>query len=270
MKGFPIWIGDFKVIDERVKEAQEAGFDYLEVSLDYPWPFEKRFKFSEIIQLVKDYGLEVAFHAPWRDVKLASPIEEIRAASIEICRKAIKYVLVFEPKYVVVHLSTEQALNMISNCVEDMLIKSSIKSVSELVGFREIVFENVPNGCSEPIHFKKLIDSCEELKLCFDFGHAVISRVKRGMKVEVKRLLNEWLTILRNHVKVCHLHGFREINNYVKDHLLIRVGDPIFHELIKAVESLNPRYVLFEVFEDEKSNPAKPYMLREMITRFFT
>ena len=52
--GWSIWYGS-KDVEKELAKLLENGFNYLEISLDYPWPFDEN-RLSHIISKAKDLG----------------------------------------------------------------------------------------------------------------------------------------------------------------------------------------------------------------------
>jgi len=72
--GFPVWYGYGFEISRIIEEARDTGFDYIEVSIDHPWPRGGEPSLDEVVRLIKGSGLSTGFHAPWRDLRLSSPL----------------------------------------------------------------------------------------------------------------------------------------------------------------------------------------------------
>ena len=70
--GWAAWKGHLERWKELAEEAKAAGFDYVELSLDYPLVLQED-KVAEALKVLKDVGLAYSFHAPWRGVDLATP-----------------------------------------------------------------------------------------------------------------------------------------------------------------------------------------------------
>ena len=67
--GFPLWLGDKKRFAVKIREASEAGFDFMELSFDYPWPLPDNFTPKSIAKAIRDAGLNLAIHGSWRDIR---------------------------------------------------------------------------------------------------------------------------------------------------------------------------------------------------------
>ena len=95
--GTSIWYGH-RPLELKFKELLEIGFEYFEISLDYPFPDEG----GEIRRAVRDFGIQPAFHAPL-DILLACPREEIFKASMKVLEKCLKFAAEFETLYLNFH-----------------------------------------------------------------------------------------------------------------------------------------------------------------------
>jgi len=263
--GFPIWYGYGEKLTRMISEAASVGFNYIEISLDYPWPFRGRYALEGVIDEALDVGLSIAFHAPWRDIRLASPIEEVREASVKAFKRFLDEVSKYPCDYVVVHLSSDQAIDRIPEIRNEYVnsaVKSikEIKSIGDLSGLR-IVFENVRE---DVVTFKQIISKADS-EVCLDVSHAICLAVRNSKRNRLDEEVKAWIGGLKDRIRVIHFSGLKFIGNWVKDHILVRKDDRYLKLVKSELENLRVENFLLEVFEDPDRGEVYPSQLREVV-----
>ena len=273
--GYPVWYGD-KNIEQVLTSIARAGFSYIELSLDYPWPFKHLDKLETIVNLAQEYSLKIGVHGPWRDIALASPIESIRRASVEVYRLLMERVASLDPLYLNVHLATSQVVD-IDRDLEREAIESAIRSVEELYGIArdhgvDLVIENDPGKCcSLPGHLAPIKERVGKVFFCFDVGHAIIAyhrklrRDRENSKVDYLELARQWVTIFKDKLILLHLHDYKYKNGHVEDHLPPGSHNVNIKNLLKTLRDANIRYILLEVFYEEGGKHASPEKLVDIV-----
>ncbi len=266
--GYPIWQGDL-ISRDVVNEVVEAEFNFIEVSIDYPWPFKNLEKLYIIVKQARDLGLRIGVHGPWRDVALASPIDEIRRASQKVYELVFDLARRIDAIYVNVHLLSKQAF-YIYKSIEEELIKSAMESVGRLVDLSktygiDMTIENNAIGFGGSIeHLIPMVNAYKEVKVCFDIPHAISAYVKRSRgreKVNYLDLVSMWSEEFKEKLILLHIHGYRLFSMHVDDHLPLNIGDLSIKEILKRLRGTGLRYILLEVFYNEDGSPIKPLNL---------
>ena len=262
--GIPLWIGNFK--KRRTSTLLELiamhGIDYVEVSIDYPWPQYRYSELRETIQKLLDQGVGIGLHAPWRDLAIASPYRDIREASLRIIARSIEPVLeIGKLLYIVVHPTTHQRVEIAENR-KDILesFKESLVKLSKLVEGRSpvILVENLSRGFGGDLtSIVDVVASLNNVKvgICLDVGH-LATYYKRyvegsGYYSSFNDYLDDVVTALsslNNQVPLVHLHDI----DGSSEHLLPGEGVLDFKHIYKKIWVLKPRYVLYEVFRSKK------------------
>ena len=263
--GFPIWYGYRNRVRELARESRRIGFDYVEVSLDHPWPFSGNPGLDEAVRAVLSEGLSIAFHAPWRDLRLSSPLEEVRSASIKVFRKVASKISSYECDYLVVHLSTDQAIDRIEE-VRGEVVEAAVKSVGELndisreLGLK-LMFENV----REDLEMFKVIAS-KSMGICLDAGHVIVSTSRRLGREHAEDELRKWLTTLKDKIRIIHYSGVKFNGKWVRDHQITDSSDRYLRLIRSKLKQINPEYFLLEVFEGRKEEEhARPSHLADAV-----
>lgn len=265
--GFSLWYGN-RDKEKLLERMVEEGFDYVEISLDYPWPYLQNFK--DVVKKAYDLGLEIGFHGPWRDIRLASPLDEIAEASRKIVRKVLENVSKFELKYFNLHLISEEI--SFDKKVVEKVIEQANKTVEFLENLsREfsisITLENNPHGhFAYPTYFAQI--DMDSLKFCLDVGHAVIAYYNAGeTSYTPVGIIRDWInTVGKDKIYVTHLHDVVKKNDNYVNHYLFGLGILNLEEISKFLcEKTSTRYMLFETFRKNRDNEAKPLKEREVL-----
>jgi len=264
--GFPIWYGYGKHIRELAHEAARVGFDYLEISLDYPWPFRGRMPLREVVEIATKEGLSPAFHAPWRDVRPASPFEEVRHASLKVLEKVVAEISSFECEYLVAHISTDQAFDKIEE-IRGEVVKAAVESIKSLkeiseAGGLKLVVENVREDLKT---FLEIV-SRSGIYACLDVGHAICLIARRIGREAVEEELSKWFSSLRDRIRVVHYSGIRFGNGWVRDHQLTSSADKYLRFTKSQIQKLGLENFLLEVFEGPGDGEVKPSHLADAVS----
>jgi len=255
--GWAAWKGHLEKWKELIEETKVAGFDYVELSLDYPLLYEKE-KLIGAVKALKDVGLGLTFHAPWRGVELATPWEEIREASVRLVKKAIDLAAELGADYVVYHVTTPEKL---TPDVRDSVFEAGKKSVEEVSEYAEKVgviaaVENV-GSLGQPDYFGALRDETRA-NFCFDFAHAVTSFMQRHKlkleDVDVDEVIELWKNAIGGRTVCAHIHG---IEGSRREHRPL-VYPITKRAAAKAYVLTGADYVTFEIYYIKKNKEASP------------
>jgi len=266
--GFSLWYGN-KEREKLLELMREKGFDYVEISIDYPWPYEN-LSFQAIVKRAYDLGFKIGFHGPWRDLRLASPINEVAEASKKVVEKVLENISRFEPEYFNLHLISEEIT------IDRKVTEEVIRKANETVKFLEnlsnkysvtITLENNPHGhFAYPTYFAQI--SLGNLKFCLDVGHAIIAYYNAGeTSYTPLGVVSDWINTLgKDKIYVIHLHDVvRKNENYV-NHYFFGLGILNLKEISKYIcERTNTQYILFETFRKNRDNKAKPLKESEVL-----
>jgi sugar phosphate isomerase/epimerase len=262
--GFPVWYGYGSEIGRIVEEAHGTGFDYIEVSVDHPWPRGGEPSLSEVAKLIRGSGLSIGFHAPWRDLRFSSPFDEVRETSVKVFERVASDLSSHECEYLVVHLSTDQAIDRIDE-IRGEVVEAAVRSAETLteicrsLGLRLLV-ENV----REDLEMFELIASRAD-GVCLDIGHVIISTYKKHGRERIDVDLKRWMASLKDSVVAIHYSGVKFDGKHARDHQLTDSSDRYLRLLKSRLGELRPRYILFEVFEGMGEEHAWPRQLADAL-----
>ncbi len=255
--GFNLWYRDSPKVREVVAKAVAIGMNHGEISIDYPFGMVEVEPFEEMAKIVRENGMTVSVHAPWQELNIASPIEEIRRASVEVLKRVLKEAYRVEALHVVVHVTSEQACCRRKPYV-DRCIDAATRSLEELVRFAEdlgltIMVENVSNApcCGRIDQISEIISRVNGVYLCLDVAHAITSDKQRCdslENVDYADVVSEWSSAVGvERIAELHVHGVKRIGRKIEVHLDL---DGVKMDIKRILKTLgrNLRFVVFEVF----------------------
>ncbi|MDH5815351.1 MAG: sugar phosphate isomerase/epimerase [Candidatus Nezhaarchaeota archaeon] len=272
--GFPLWLGDRKRFEAKVKEAHDAGFDFIELSFDYPWPIPDYLTPKRIAKFIQDTGLDLAIHGSWRDIRLASPIDQVREASLDYVLRTLEMAKELEPRYVVFHVSTDQAVKEVEE-LEQLAINAALQSVKRIADLAlklgiTVLIENTPLQFSSSIEqMKRIVLSVEGLNVCLDIGHAQIQAMKLNnhVKVSVSDIVKKWVEELGSRILGVHVHDCVIRRSRIDEHITPSTNSQSIRSLMDIVRSGNLRlkFAVIEAFKDVEGREASPGSLVSIV-----
>lgn len=254
-----IWYGD-RPLQSTFEMAHRLGFDYIEFSLDYPWPDELTKEEVGLLEKLKEeYGLGIAFHGPWAGKVISHPRDEISDACLKIYEKCLRFSGKFNPLYFNFHQSGYAAtfgFEEIRKRIFDKALKTT-RAIVNLGRGIPITIENNPSHLfGRPKDIEFLLGGIRELNFCFDVGHAVVSKWetqhvkgRSGEKLEIE----DWLNLFKDRILTIHLHDcLFEGDSKPTDHLVIGKGNLDFENIAGAIKKTSCKHVLLETYRTEK------------------
>ncbi len=273
--GFPLWLGDKSRFVTKAVEAYNAGFDYIELSFDYPWPIPDEETPRKIASYARSLGLDVAIHGSWRDVRLASPMDEVREASLRYVSRTFEIAKKLEPKYIVLHVSTDQAVSEVKE-LEQLVVDAATRSALELAGLASklemmLLFENIPSSfCSLVEHMKKLVSSVSGAEVCLDIGHAWLQALKSDeeRRASIEEVLDKWIEGLGSKIQAVHVHDCLVKEGRIQEHVAPSLDSPSIKSLLRLKSrNLKARFMVLEVFRRSDGKEASPRDLAGLVER---
>jgi len=256
--GMPLWIGDN--VDSKMKTAHNLGFDYMEVSLDYPLIYVSEFK-EKLARLSEELDLNLAFHAPWTGLQPAHPEKELSLASLEVMKRAVKFFQFLSPLYFNFHLTTSYADAYDHSNARNEIIFRAGEAASEISSFLKDrgVAGTLENACgkvlSSPAEFAPVLG---DLGFCYDVGHGIEKPGNAGEEIE------EWFDRLGGRMTTCHLHA----HNGEKDHYTFSSASVYsMEEVIERLEQTSCDHLLLEMFQAPEEKEVTPELWEEQLER---
>ena len=259
----PIWYGD-RPLQAAFEKAHRIGFDYIELSLDYPWPDELTGEEMELLEkLGEEYGLGIAFHGPWAGKVISHPRDEISDACMKIYEKCLKFARKFNPLYFNFHqfgYAATRDFEEIKRRIWDRALETTraIVDMGRENGFQVTVENNEDAFFGRPKFIEFLLEKINDLNFCLDVGHAIVSKweIHRRAKDEEpseKTEIGDWFDLFGGRILTVHLHDclIKEDSRPV-DHLVIGKGDLDFEVIAKAIEKTRCKHALIETYYLER------------------
>ncbi|GEM_PF-892460 len=265
------WLKNLSNIDSFVRSAINLNVDGVELSLDYPLTLSSP-ESRRLAKLLADNNLLLAVHLPWREVHLASPIREVRLASLKVVRTALGISEYVPIEYVLTHLSTNQAFCGPNDrvCIDASV--ESLASIAELANDlgTNVLVETVADRCCS--NEEKLPAVLEKVNLssvgvCIDLPHIIERRHKLwGASLgTVVGVLRDAPPVILERAFSAHVHGVKRIHGQVMAHVMPSRRF-LSHLLREYIENLNRlKYVTIEVFRDGSGREVRDLSALEWI-----
>lgn len=243
--GAPVWYGH-KPFEKRFKDLAEIGFDYFEISLDFPFPEKEK----EEIEKVRDFDIDVAFHAPL-EILLASPRKEIFRSSLKVLMKCLDFASRFEPLYFNFHV-----FHFTPTLIFPEILKVGLKNFKRVV---KLALKQKFPLCVENDMFLLEEFLLEDLKVTLDIGHLALDSKRWGE--DYKKKLMDFLEKYKERILVSHVHDVNFVS--LSDHLPLGSGHIDLEILKYFLKSVHPKYILLEVFWREPYEAATNLELKK-------
>ncbi|MCD6488542.1 MAG: sugar phosphate isomerase/epimerase [Desulfurococcales archaeon] len=278
--GLPFWYGTAKTIsdlDALFKFLKNNDICFLELSIDYPWPYRDKDLLDKVFKTAQKHGLELGIHAPWRDIFLASTYSKIRASSLETVIESLIGIEYAQVSYIVLHVTTmqKQILEGIKNeSIE--AARESIKRIKDIVkGISgepiDLCIENLSVGLSSSAQDIQEIITDLDACLAFDIAHAasLYSRYYRSYYNSFYEYLEDYVNmVLDIKTSIIHFHDIRLSD--LKEHIIPGHGDLDYKRVLKIVRKLKPSYILIEAFNDRNGKHLTPIQTLNECREFIT
>ncbi|MEM4749976.1 MAG: TIM barrel protein [Sulfolobales archaeon] len=271
--GFTIWRKDLGRIRDLVEEFIVVGIDHVEIDIDSILELEKPEWLRTFRDLLSSYRISIGFHGPWKEIYIASPVEDVRRASVEIIRKTIqrlREVGVSEYEYIVLHGASEQPL-----CDEDpsLCISSLARSMEELLKLdQKIVVETIQGRCCGKIdQLEELIKRIPESSICIDLAHVYAENYRFRNFENISQVLEIIPEKILERSRVIHLHGLIREGSRFRSHRNFSQTPLDTLKLAKLLtRSPNIRFLVFEVFYGDNDRISRPSDLSREIKNLRT
>jgi sugar phosphate isomerase/epimerase len=267
--GAPVWYGN-RPFKRTIEELYKLGFEYIELSLDYPLPdcmddAERK----GLKRLLEEFDLKIGVHSPL-DIPIAHPRDEVADASRAVLRRCLEFSAEFLPllQYYNLHLNPRVSTFKLKD-VREEITRKGLERCRELTRMAsefgiEVSVENdlVPFEWSDLL-FGALSLLSPNLYLTFDVGHAIMagmiySRMKRrdGNYLDY---LKRWIEKCGAKILVVHVHDCSCTGNELQDHLSLGSGELDFDAVFELVRSTTCKYLVIETFWKNKDKMRMDY-----------
>lgn len=245
---------------------RRTGFAIAEISLDYPWPFSA--DFGEVMEKISTFGFSIAFHAPWRDIQLASPYRDISRGSLEVLKKVIDQVQIYQPIYMVIHLQTREEVDISEHYLEE--IESTLVELRDYAKSRgvKILLENTIGGLTDSLDLYIDLLNRVSVGACLDVGRLLPRTPQESFSLSI---IENWISTVGSKIEVLHLHTVGRRKGRITEHFPIIGAENLFTAIVKRTSFHNPNLaVTLEVFYTHTGNDVTASYLGEMLSRFLS
>jgi sugar phosphate isomerase/epimerase len=258
--GLPFYIGNINEMNPRI--LSNLGIDFVEISLNYPWPNKIKNKEVEYFKKLKENGIDIAFHSPRAGVQLFHPSSIISRSAFEEIKKSIKFAKKFEPLYFVLH----QNLDVVGfQYLKDEILKNihnycrffnKISKKKFTISFEN----NDRKFLGSPNQFEFLF-SYPNIFLTLDIGHVFISKYEIESSfvpiTKEKIDLEVWIKKFKNKIIGIHLHDVIKINGRMYDHIKLGDGKLNLKNIFKELNCTKCQFILIESFYSKERREIK-------------
>ncbi len=261
--GWSAWKGHLKNWEKLLEEAKDSGFDYVELSLDFPLPIKKDV-LEAAVKEVYDRGLLLTIHAPWRGIDLASPWDPIREGALKVIEMTANIASNYNARYVVLHVTTPERLE---SEIRDYIIKKAVESIKRLNEIEReygipLLVENV-GRLGHPDVFGRFKDETE-VRFCWDIAHSITDFSARHKvdidRVDVDDVISTWTNSVGDRIECVHVHGITKEK---------RAHNPLTYPITKrvaakAIALASPNYVTMEIYYNNNKEVGPRFVWREV------
>lgn len=260
--GLPWWIGAGEPV-EGIRRAAEVGYDFVELSLDAPWP--EGIEPLTLADKADDVGVELGLHGPWRTQSLAHPREPLAQAAREVAQSCVQAARSAEAAYIVFHVDARGFRGFPREAVVEEGLETahaSLQALSRSAGDElDVLVENTTSPMGRPDELAEFLDPIADVGFCLDPGHAAIQAHHDEETWDVA----EWRDRLGDDWQLTHLMDFLETEAGIVDHLLPGAGDADIASILEAARQVGADRTLVEAFRaDPQGNEIRNGDWREV------
>ena len=211
-------------IADAVSAFASAGFDYIDLTLEYPKAHIDVIDKKETLKILKGSGLGVVGHTTYY-LPYASPIPALRQAAIEDVIKTLAFFKEAGAPTVTVH--PDSGVGTMDSKISVSLNALSFKILSDEAAKHDltIVVENMPGYYSAVESIGGILSTVPGLRFHLDVGHAFL----RGNK------FRHLLAAFKD--KLVHIH-LSDNRTQADDHMPIGAGNINWAEVIAAIKGI--------------------------------
>jgi len=274
--GINLWHRDAKNTATILTKAVEVGFNHAEVSIDYPFGIEDVEPFKTMCKHVKEYGMTLSVHAPWQEINLASPLREVREASIRIIERALRLAYQVESIYVVLHVTSAQPICK-SSAYRHRCISSAVEALNRLATIADelgllLAVENVGDPCCGRIDQFSPIIAESRTYACIDIAHALLhennARNLIKDRTSYANVLSSWIdSVGRERVLAIHVHTVVDRNGKLDPHNIPDENLLDIKALSKVIAKSGVKYIVFEAFKNLDGKPVDVTELAQPVSK---
>lgn len=243
--GLPWWIGAGEP-GEGIRLAAETGYDFVELSLDAPWP--EGLDPLALADEAEDAGIALGFHGPWRTQSLAHPREALARGAREVAQSCVQAARSAEAEYVVFHVDARGFRGYPRETVVEAGLETahaSLQALARSAGEElDLLVENTTSPMGTPAELADFLEAVPDVGFCLDPGHAAI----QAHHDETTWTVADWRDALAQRWQLTHLMDVLETEGRVHDHLLPGAGEADIDSILEAAREAGAEWTLVEAF----------------------
>jgi sugar phosphate isomerase/epimerase len=263
--GFALWYGDIRKgsWEERFSKAKEMGFDYIELSIDYPMArLMDPARIAKVKELMEKHGLKIAIHCSWVQY-LADPRPDIHEGSLKYVERCMEIARQLDPLYLVFHMYGEPGTQEFQE-VHDDIVRTAIENAGKISSMGDMnsvpaLIENEPRiriGTLNEISL--ILEKNPGLKLCFDICHHIRNNINLEQmgRASEKSGIEQWFQMFGDRMLTVHLNDLAATESgMLADHLPFRGGiiGKQLPELCRMIKQSSCEHITLEVFYADAS-----------------
>jgi len=254
--GLPWWIGAGQP-RQGLELAAETGYDFVELSLDAPWP--DGLDPMDLADTCDELGVGLGIHAPWRTQALAHPREPLARAAREIAQDCLAIARTAEARYIVFHVEAPDFRGYPRREVLEEGLQTahaSLQALARSAGDEvDVIVENTGSPMGTPQEVAAFLDPLTEVGFCLDPGHAAIQAHRDGNRWD----LDTWSHALGDPWQLTHIMDLVETEAGIRDHLMPGAGEADLDAILDATREADADRVLVEAFyaDTDRTEPRK-------------
>lgn len=245
--GIPWWIGAGSPLDG-IEEARSIEVDFVEISLDAPWPED--LSAPDLRQAAEQAGVGLGLHGPWRTQALAHPRSVLSRAAQTVAQDCVDFALGAGADYIVFHVDARDFGRFPEpSAVERGLeqAQASLRALSRTAGDEvDVLVENTSSPLGTPEEVESFLDPLPDAGFCYDPGHAALA--EEAMTEGASADPRAWTKRLGDRLELLHLMDHVQTEAGIVDHLVPGAGASDIEELLEATQDAGCDRVLIEAF----------------------
>lgn len=262
--GLPWWIGAGDPI-EGIRYAHEMGVDFLEVSLDPPWP--EALDGDKLRKAANEEGIELCLHGPWRTQALAHPQAELAEAARSVMQTCVAFAQTCGAAYIVVHVDARDfSTYPVPEPVREGLnrARASLAAMRSGMGETQLLVENTSSPMGTPEEIERFLSPLPGVGFCYDPGHAALVE-QAGIEGSSSDVAT-WMDRLGDRWELLHVMDWATNEDGIVDHLVPGAGDADVERIVHEAKKQGCQRTLIEAFyRDADRDEANDEDIREAV-----
>ena len=233
-----------KNLADEAKLAGEYGFDYLDLTIEYPeaTPEKIRANMAPLKDALSSYELGLVGHMPWF-LNIIHPYDSVRAAILAECGRIFEMCQELGIEHVTIHpdyMKLKRGPDELVDRTADSL--RALVEDADKYGLK-LCLENFEEEYFSTENLKQILTSVDGLRFTLDVGHAFMKVKKTENVLKMMDELKKYML----HVHMHDNHGFRD------EHLPLGVGTIEMQKIVDGLKKIGyDRTITLEIHADDR------------------